>query len=43
MDNKIVNSNAREALNQIKMEIANELGMEVDILGVNKTYYDNGK
>lgn len=43
MTNKIVNPNAREALNQMKMEIANELGMEINISGGNKTSYDNGK
>ena len=31
MTNRIVNPNAREALNQMKMEIANELGIEVDM------------
>ncbi|MCC3869320.1 small, acid-soluble spore protein, alpha/beta type [Terrisporobacter mayombei] len=43
MANKIVNPNAREALNQMKMEIANELGMEHDISGGDKTSYANGK
>lgn len=41
MTNKIVNPNAREALNQMK--IANELGMEHDISGGDKTSYANGK
>ncbi len=43
MANKIVNPNAREALNQMKMEIANELGMESHVSGGNKTSYDCGK
>lgn len=43
MANKIVNPNAREALNQMKMEIANELGMERDISPGNKTSYENGE
>ena len=43
MTNKIVNPNAREALNQMKMEIANELGMDVETSGGNKTSYANGK
>lgn len=42
MTNKIVNPNAREALNQMKMEIAKELDMELDTSGGDKTSYDNG-
>lgn len=43
MANKIVNPNAREALNKMKMEIANELGMESHVSEGNKTSYDYGK
>lgn len=43
MDNKIINSNLKRALNQMKMEITNELGIEIDIPGGNKTSYENGK
>lgn len=43
MTNKIVNLNAREALNQMKVEIAKELGMELDMSGGDKTSYANGK
>lgn len=41
MTNKIVNPNAREALNQMK--IAKELDMELNISGGDKTSYANGK
>ena len=37
MTNRIVNPNAREALNQMKMEIANELGIENSINGSDKS------
>lgn len=43
MTNKIVNPNAREALNQMKMEIAKELDIELDTSGGDKTSYANGK
>ena len=43
MTNRIVNSNAREALNQMKMEIANELGIENNINGSDKSSYENVK
>ena len=43
MTNRIVNPNAREALNQMKMEIANELGIENNINGSDKISYENGK
>lgn len=43
MANKIVNPNAREALNKMKMEIANELGMESHVSEGNKTSYDCDK
>ncbi|WP_343338022.1 hypothetical protein TPELB_35150 [Terrisporobacter petrolearius] len=41
MTNKIVNPNAREALNQMKMEIAKELDIELDTSGGDKTSYAN--
>lgn len=43
MSNKIVNPNAREALNQMKMEIASELGIDNNTSGENNTSYSNGK
>ena len=43
MTNRIVNPNAREALNQMKMEISNELGIENSINGSDKSSYENGK
>ena len=43
MTNRIVNPNAREALNQMKMGIANELGIENSINGSDKSSYENGK
>lgn len=43
MTNKIVNQNAREALNQMKMEIANELGIDSTTNGADETSYVNGK
>ena len=43
MTNRIVNPNAREALNQMKMEIANELGIENNVNGSDKSSYKNGK
>lgn len=43
MTNRIVNPNAREALNQMKMEIANELGIENNINASDKSSYENCK
>ena len=43
MPNKIVNPNAREALNKMKMEIASELGIDTHEEGADKTSYNNGK
>ncbi len=45
MTNKIVNPNAREALNQMKLEIAGELGIQNTNIedGGNITSYENGK
>lgn len=43
MANKIINPNARKALNQMKMEIASELNMESHISGGDITSYENGK
>ena len=44
MSNKPVNPNAKEALNQMKLEIANELGMDANnINGANKTSQENGE
>ena len=43
MTNKIVNPNAREALNQMKMEIPKELDMEIDTSGGDKSSYANVK
>lgn len=43
MQNKSRNSNAKEALNQMKMEIANELGLaHNDSDGAFKSAYENG-
>ncbi|RDY27900.1 small acid-soluble spore protein [Romboutsia weinsteinii] len=44
MANKPVNPNAKEALNQMKLEIANELGMQSEnINGANSTSQQNGE
>lgn len=44
MSNKPLNQNAKEALNQMKLEIANELGIENNnINGANKTSHQNGE
>ena len=44
MANKNVNSNARKALQEMKLEIANELGVETNNkYGSNKTSYSNGQ
>lgn len=43
MVKKIVNPNAKEALNQMKLEIANELGMDNNLHGANDTSYHNGE
>lgn len=44
MSNTPVNKNAKEALNQMKLEIANELGIENNNPnGSNNTSYENGK
>ncbi len=44
MSYKPVNPNAKEALNQMKLEIANELGMDANnINGANKTSQQNGE
>ncbi|MGL5328139.1 MAG: small, acid-soluble spore protein, alpha/beta type [Peptostreptococcaceae bacterium] len=43
MSNKPVDPNAKAALNQMKLEIANELGMQIqDTNGANNTAYQNG-
>ena len=42
--NKPVDPNAKAALNQMKLEIASELGIEnTDEYGANKTSYHNGE
>ncbi|WP_243155175.1 alpha/beta-type small acid-soluble spore protein [Romboutsia sp. CE17] len=44
MANKPVDPNAKAALNQMKLEIANELGMEAkNEYGANETSYHNGE
>ena len=44
MANKPVDPNAKAALNQMKLEIANELGMEnINLNGANSTSYQNGE
>lgn len=44
MANKPANPNAKAALNQMKLEIANELGMQTEnINGASKTSYQNGE
>ncbi|MEG1311444.1 MAG: alpha/beta-type small acid-soluble spore protein [Romboutsia sp.] len=44
MSNKQVNQNAKKALNQMKLEIANELGIETNnINGATNTSQENGK
>lgn len=43
MYNKATNSNAKEALNQMKMEIANELGLPHNSVdGEVRSAYENG-
>ena len=42
--NKYIDPNAKAALNQMKLEIASELGIEnTDEYGANKTSYHNGE
>ncbi len=44
MANKYVNSNARKALQEMKLEIANEIGVEANNkYGSNNTSYENGQ
>lgn len=44
MSNKPVNQNAKEALNQMKLEIANELGIQSNTIdGASNTSYKNGE
>lgn len=44
MSNKPVNPNAKQALNQMKLEIANEIGMDINnINGASKTSQQNGE
>lgn len=44
MANKPADPNAKAALNQMKLEIASELGIEnTDEYGANKTSYHNGE
>ena len=44
MANKPVDPNAKLALNQMKLEIANELGMQANNqFGANETSYHNGE
>ena len=44
MANKPVNQNAKEALNQMKLEISNELGMQSEhVDGANNTSQQNGE
>lgn len=44
MSNKPVNPNAKQALNQMKLEISNEIGMEMNnINGASKTAKQNGQ
>ena len=44
MANKYVDSNARKALQEMKLEIANELGVEANNkYGSNNTSYSNGQ
>ncbi|MGL5347050.1 MAG: small, acid-soluble spore protein, alpha/beta type [Peptostreptococcaceae bacterium] len=43
MANKFTNPNAKTALNQMKLEIANELGMQINnVDGANLTAQQNG-
>ena len=42
--NKYIDPNAKAALNQMKLEIASEMGIEnTDEYGANKTSYHNGE
>ncbi len=43
MSNKPVDPNAKEALNQMKLEISNELGINNNENGANNTSYNNGE
>ncbi|MBO3444607.1 alpha/beta-type small acid-soluble spore protein [Clostridium sp. CCUG 7971] len=44
MSNKPSNPNAKQALNQMKLEIANEIGMDMNnINGASKTAQQNGQ
>lgn len=44
MSNKPANPNAKQALNQMKLEIANEIGMDMNnINGASKTAQQNGQ
>ena len=44
MANKYVNPNAKKALQEMKLEIANELGVEANNkYGSNNTSYENGQ
>ena len=44
MANKYVNPNAKKALQEMKLEIANELGAEtINKYGSNNTSYENGQ
>lgn len=42
MKKSINNQNAKEALNQMKLEISNELGVEGNHNGASKSAYQNG-
>ena len=43
MTKKLANPNAKAALNQMKLEIANELGVSTNnMYGSNKSAYENG-
>ncbi|WP_279265875.1 alpha/beta-type small acid-soluble spore protein [Romboutsia sp. Marseille-P6047] len=43
MSNKPVDPNAKEALNQMKLEISNELGINNSTNGANDTSFQNGE
>lgn len=43
MSNNPINPNAKEALKQMKLEIANEVGLNIEhINGANNSSHDNG-
>lgn len=43
MSNKLINPNAKEALTQMKLEIANEIGLNTEhTSNVTSTSHDNG-